>query len=240
MADSRDWTHMDQNSWHSEASDHIGLVSEGGSAASVSRSSLALQVSVCTGVTQRVSLFELLADVAEAFVQNCVPPRPSWGTLLETHRVGEKFSAPDFWTWHRSELEYDLQAAVVQIVSFVINTLATIGVDQTTNELVIAWVLEHDPFNCIRACGRDTNLWTRILADSRDCATFAYMTTRCFQASDAHVSEERKYNLEARNCISGHSCHLPPIQWGTTPVGAVEFDSKYILWDWRGWLRACG
>ncbi|MCJ1399545.1 hypothetical protein MMC11_002747 [Xylographa trunciseda] len=160
-----------------------------------------LQVSLCTGVARRVLIREMLADVMVAYVENRLPVPPLWKDLLNDHAILRHFREPNLTTWFQ-KLPPELQTLVVHIVRYILGILGDTGYDRQNDELVIAWPFPEDPFRCFRIpCRNDLHLWTKALADSEDCATFAYITPKC---------------LEDTN---GQSCRrVPIVQWQNRAV----------------------
>jgi hypothetical protein len=62
-----------------------------------------------------------------------------------------------------------------------LEVLKDTGVDKNGEELVVAWIRKESPYSCLRLRCEKANLWTRILADSEDCATFACVTSLCLE-----------------------------------------------------------
>lgn len=146
------------------------------------RSSWGLQVSCCTGIARRVSLCELLADVMPAFVESLFPIPRLWETLKHDHKIIQAFQSCDLQRW-LGGLDDECQQLVATIIRYILSILACTGVDQKGENFKIAWVQKMKPFQCFKLSCQDRNYWTRILADSGDCATFAYITSKCLQTS---------------------------------------------------------
>jgi len=53
---------------------------------------------------------------------------------------------------------------------------------------VIAWPGEHDIYQCVKVPCEKQSYWARILADSKDSATFAYVSTKCLISTQIHCS----------------------------------------------------
>jgi hypothetical protein len=142
-----------------------------------------LQVSLCTGVARRVRIREMLADVMAIYIKQHLFINPLWDDLLHVHDILHALREPDLGRWINN-LSPDLQELVAKTVRYVLDVLRCTGFDESHEEFVIAWPLDEDPFLCFRIHCQDDNLWTRALADSTDCATFAYVTPRCLETSD--------------------------------------------------------
>ena len=142
-----------------------------------------LQISFCTGVARRVPVREMLADVMVVYVEQRFPIPPLWNQLLHVHKILDHFRSADLGKW-LSALPVEAQVLVAQVVRYTLDALRDTGFDQKREEFVIACTLAQDPFRCFRVHCRDQHLWTRALADSEDCATFAYITSKCLETHD--------------------------------------------------------
>jgi hypothetical protein len=139
-----------------------------------------LQVSLCTSVARRVPLRELIADVMPDFVESQFPVPSRWATLKADYKIIEAFRGLNIQEW-LDQLDPELQDLVARIVRNILLTLQHTGIDKKGDHLIIAWIQKNKPFQCFRAsCDKDS-YWTRILADSEDCATFAYVTSNCLE-----------------------------------------------------------
>ncbi|KAK0506906.1 hypothetical protein JMJ35_010606 [Cladonia borealis] len=141
---------------------------------------LGLQVSLCTGVARRVPVREMLADVMEAYVAKRLPVPTLWNDLLDNHKIVDSFQGAHMETWFHN-LSTELQTLVVRIIRYILSILGDTGYNEQRDELVIACPFPEDPFRCFRIpCEEDQHLWTRALADTETCATFAYITPKCW------------------------------------------------------------
>ena len=136
-----------------------------------------LQVSLCTGVTIRVPLRLLLADVMPAFAKD-LSIASTW-VQLERRGIVEAFRGTRLKIW-LDEMESwpaDLKIVVKRIVSYILVVLRDIRVDRTGEKFVIACPQNHQPLSPIsmffKVMCEKASLWARILADSENCATFA-------------------------------------------------------------------
>jgi hypothetical protein len=79
------------------------------------------------------------------------------------------------------KLSSQLHQHVLRMIRRILKVLQHTGIDREGKILVVAWPHEHKLFRCFRvACEKET-LWAGVLADLEDSATFAYITTRCFE-----------------------------------------------------------
>jgi hypothetical protein len=138
-----------------------------------------LQVSFCTGVTKRVPLRELIADVLPTFANTFIRERARWVELEEQYHILDAFRKDDFQGW-LTNLPPKLYSYVIRVVRRIIRTLQSTGIDPEGRYLSVAWPYDSPPFRCFRiSCHDRENSWARVLADSEDSATFAYISTKC-------------------------------------------------------------
>lgn len=139
-----------------------------------------LQVSFCTGIARRVPLRELLADIMPAFVESLIPIPELWDNLLNKYKILNAFYAENLQEW-LGELTHDCQKQVAVIIRSILSVLQHTGVDKKGEKFVIAWIRKKKPFQCFKIGCEKESYWARILADSTDCATFAYVTSKCLE-----------------------------------------------------------
>jgi hypothetical protein len=164
-----------------------------------------LQVSFCTGVSRRVPLRVLLADVMPIFVQTLSLP-PEW-TVLKEQGIIDAFEGEHLKEWldalNLLPKSQHLIPLVKRIVHYILLILKDTGVDRTEKKFRIACpknLVSGKPLAmCLEIPCNKGNLWTRILADTKDCATFACMTSLCLE------SEEHK-------CRQTDPWHCPSLQ----------------------------
>lgn len=139
-----------------------------------------LQISFCTGVARRVALRELLADVMVDFVESRLWKPPHWEELKTTHSIVQNFRDRNLGQWF-DRLSTEHRNTAIRIIRSMLEVLKDTGIDKNGEELVVAWIRKESPYSCLRLRCEKANLWTRILADSEDCATFACITPLCFE-----------------------------------------------------------
>jgi hypothetical protein len=113
------------------------------------------------------------------FVESRLSKPLLWEELKERNIV-EYFWNEKLDAWF-DELCPELREAAIHIVRSILDVLKDTGIDKSGEELVIAWVRRESPYSCLRLRCEKTSLWARILADSEDCATFAYITPLCLE-----------------------------------------------------------
>ncbi|KAI6090707.1 heterokaryon incompatibility protein-domain-containing protein [Hypoxylon rubiginosum] len=142
----------------------------------------AVQVSVCTGIARRVRLRDLLADVMPCYIEGILTKPPLWKSLNDDFKVLQALREDDLKVWIDS-LDHDHQVAFENIVLKILFLLRDTGIDRTGQNFVIACIQPDIPFQCLKVPCKKENYWARILADSEEIATFAYVTTRCLETN---------------------------------------------------------
>lgn len=184
----------------------------------------AVQVSLCTGVAQRVRVHEMLSDVMLPFVNARFPEPQEWRSLLDDDKIIENFRSQDFKTWLQ-DLTPQKQIVVAEIVCYILRKLHTTGFDGHRNQFVVASVSPDDPSKCFRIqCGRD-QVWAKVLKDSEKCATYAYVTTRCLETTDRKCREleEAPWLRRSPAFLATAVCHCE------LPIDEDLRTSNYVL-----------
>ncbi|KAI8930723.1 hypothetical protein NX059_012332 [Plenodomus lindquistii] len=148
----------------------------------------AVQVSFCTRVARRVPLREMIADLLPVFAiaSSSHAGADLWEELLKVDIINA--------FRHNNirnllvKLSSQLRQHVLAMIRRIFQILQQTGLDREGKILVVAWPHEHELFRCFRiACERECS-WAGVLADSEDSATFAYITTRCFETEKIKCS----------------------------------------------------
>ncbi|KAI1375232.1 hypothetical protein F4677DRAFT_144715 [Hypoxylon crocopeplum] len=144
----------------------------------------AVQVSVCTGIARRVRLRDLLADLLPAYIAGLVTKPPLWKSLQDDFDILRALREDDLGHW-LERLGHDHQLAFESLAFAILYLLRDTGVDRKGQNFVVACIQVNLPFRCFKVpCKGDSeSYWARMLADSEDNATFAYMTTQCLETS---------------------------------------------------------
>ena len=141
-----------------------------------------VQVSVCTGIARRVRLRDLLADLLPTYVASLLAPPPLYASLVPVLLPALRGSDS------LGTLDHAHQSALQDLVLAVLNLLRDTGVDPRITgsdaTLVVACIQPGLPFQCFKIPCRASSYWARMLADSEDTATFAYVTTQCLETED--------------------------------------------------------
>ncbi|KAF5606144.1 WD repeat-containing protein [Fusarium subglutinans] len=139
----------------------------------------AVQVSFCTGIARRVRLRELLADVLPAYVED-LATKPRFWENLQGSDILDVLRHEDFRA-HYQRLDRELQAELETLAIAVLFLLQDTGVDRKGENFVVGYIPQGVAVQCFEIPIEKQSFWARILADSEEVATFAYVATRCFE-----------------------------------------------------------
>lgn len=196
-----------------------------------------LQISYCTSVARRVSLCHLLADVTPIIIEARLQKPTSWNSLLSSHNIVEALRGGRFKEWFEG-LDSELQSDVLRIVRYVLLILQDTGIDRSGNHLVAIWPRKSSPLGCFKIPCKDATFWAKMLEDSPDCATFAYITPLCLETNECKCQKREtafwKNRSEVLNtAVSRHVKNgiIRTAGWGLTHeqsylIGQPE---KYLL-----------
>lgn len=140
----------------------------------------AVQVSFCTGIARRVQLRELIADVLPVYVAD-LATQPCYWKKLQDCDICKILRDTDFRTRYQ-KLDRELQAEFETLAIAVLFLLQETGVDRKGENFVIGCTPQRLAAQCFKIPIEKESFWARILADSEDVATFAYLATRCFES----------------------------------------------------------
>lgn len=132
--------------------------------------SCGLQVSFCTSVARRVSLRNLVADLAHMFVNPL--QEHIWRYLHQAHCIEHVFRLGDLFAWLKS-LPSDLQDYVLKLVRTVLERLQHTGPDRQNKSIVVAWPQPGDTERGLMIPCQAQASWAQVIADAKDCVTFA-------------------------------------------------------------------
>ncbi|OAL55288.1 hypothetical protein IQ07DRAFT_595009 [Pyrenochaeta sp. DS3sAY3a] len=142
-----------------------------------------VQVSFCTGVAQRVPLRMLMIDLMPKVAETMLEGKKKWNEINAGDRVIVAFQSDTTLEWIE-KLDPPQSNFIDQLMCKILQVLAPTGIDEEGNELTVAWVYQRTPYRCFKvSCKERQNSWLRVLADSIDCATFAYIVIRCLETT---------------------------------------------------------
>lgn len=148
-----------------------------------------LQISYCTGVARRVPLCNLIADVISDLIEPLFQKPGGWKSLQAEHDIVSALRGPIFKAWFEI-LDKDLQNDVSRILRYILLVLQDTGVDRSGENLVAIWPHRSDPLRCFKIPCRKATSWAQMLADSPDCATFAYITPLCLETDECQCQDQ--------------------------------------------------
>lgn len=141
-----------------------------------------VQVSICTGIARRVRLRDLLADLLPAYVSGLLVEPLLWRDLIGKYDALAALRGSDLRQWLES-LDHPCRVEFEGLVFAVLYLLRDTGIDRKGDQFVIACVQSDLPFQCFKMPCKNENYWARMLIDSEDSATFAYVTTQCLETA---------------------------------------------------------
>ncbi|PNP85128.1 hypothetical protein FNYG_01653 [Fusarium nygamai] len=189
----------------------------------------AVQVSFCTGIARRVQLRELLADVLPAHVAE-LATQPCYWKRLQDCNICSILRDTDFRTRYQ-QLDCELQAEFEALAIAVLFLLQDTGVDRKGENFVVGCFLPRLTIQCFKIPIEKESFWARILADSEDVATFAYVATRCFETDLVRCRgpNERWMNTTALFSTAVSLCQDPT-------QGIVAQQTSWTLKDSEAYL----
>lgn len=138
-----------------------------------------VQVSLCTGVAQRVRLRELVSELLPCLVSPS--EKRCWEELVQLDIESIFASDTDLQSWFET-LSDQQQSLVITLTRMVLEELSKTGIETSSDgsrSLVIAWLTANGTRLCLKVPCTGESSWAQVLEDSDDCATFAYVTSRC-------------------------------------------------------------
>ena len=147
-----------------------------------------VQVSFCTRVARRVPLRDMVADLLPVFAMASSSHNEIdiWNELTKLDMINA-FQQDRIRDWLIT-LSPELYQHVLRMIRRVFEVLQHTGLDRERKNLLVAWPQECDLFRCFRIPCEKDNSWFGILAESEDSATFAYITTKCFETTTIKCS----------------------------------------------------
>ena len=146
-----------------------------------------VQVSVCTAVACRVPLRTLLADVLPIFAQADGLTKSIWESLQRDHDIIANLKLPNFIDFV-GQLDETAQRYLIVKIRATLEILQHTGISKSQEYFTVAWPHGRDIQRGIRIACEKESYWTRMLADTSDCATFAYMSSQCLESGHCRCS----------------------------------------------------
>ncbi|KAF5599871.1 ankyrin 3 [Fusarium pseudoanthophilum] len=191
----------------------------------------AVQVSFCTGIARRVQLRELLADILPVYVADLATQPCKWKRLQDCN-ICTILRDNDFRTRYQ-KLDRELQAEFETLAIAVLFLLQDTGVDRKGENFVVGCVPSGSAVQCFKIPIEKESFWARILADSEDVATFAYVATSCFETDRVRCRgpKEQWKNATALFSTAVSLCHDRIVAQGT-----VAQQTRWALKDSEAYL----
>ena len=139
-----------------------------------------LQISLCTGIAKRVSLRKLIEDSVFAHIDTL--KYEQWHKMLPGARAA--FQGSIDLEAYVEGLSSDEKICLIAIIGYILDLLKHTGVDRKRAYLSILWPDALSTSYGIKIPCNEKNAWTRILQDSESSATFAAVTSMCFEGHD--------------------------------------------------------
>jgi hypothetical protein len=214
------WTWHPGNSWKRQ---FLGLLSEELPFKELDRP-WGLQVSDCTGVSRRVPLRVVLADVMPVFAEILAVPSKALAILQPGVIHALQKGSDNLKQWYDKLYKLpngqELQTLARRLIMYI---LLVLGIDREQKTFRIACPQDHTTGGPITMClpvpCERANLWAQILTDTEYCATFACMTTLCLE------SQEHK-------CQKTTPWHCPSLD---TAVQQIRSHKEPILVQPKAW-----
>ena len=136
-----------------------------------------LQLSLCTGIARRVSLLHLIEDSLLIHVNPL--KHGQWHKILPKARAAFQGSINiDHWL---DELDSGQKICLIDIITHALDLLRQTGINHDGSSLSILWPHPLNLSYGIKIPCDKTTYWARMLQDTESCATFAAVTSFCFE-----------------------------------------------------------
>ena len=178
-----------------------------------------LQISLCTGIANRVSLRKLIEDSMFAHVDTLGDAQ--WHRMLPKARAAFRGSI-DLKSWVEG-LNSDEKICLIAIIASALNLLKDTGVDRKCEYMSILWPDASSASYGVKIRCNEKNAWIRILQDSESCATFAAVTSTCLEGHK-HVCR----NVEAPSWQDCQGLLSTAVCRGLTTGGATANTSAQL------------
>lgn len=152
-----------------------------------------LQISVCTALARRVPLRVALADTLPYYVESSRPYPSHWYELRDVHKISEALRSSSFKTWYDDLPDEALRNSIDEILRKQTVALGNTGIHPSSggDYLVVAWwSAESSDASIHLDLSHEANTWARLLKDSPETATFAYITESCLESRHHKCSKE--------------------------------------------------
>ncbi|KEY73484.1 hypothetical protein S7711_07507 [Stachybotrys chartarum IBT 7711] len=160
-----------------------------------------MQVSHCTGVTRRIPLRILLAELLvmddESSAFQHVVEKLSQGSSNE--ELCQEFKA----LRTSAPAAYHLLWVKIRAIC---TALETTGVDPDGRHFSVAWPFGNDRTRCFKVPLEAESSWARVAADSQYCATFAYISMKCLETVQHKCSGRLNWQNQIHSLETAVTC----------------------------------
>lgn len=182
-----------------------------------------LQVSLSTGVAQRVCLKTLLQEPMFAYIYGlCLE---CWDKIKADVRLAFSGAIDDYVKW-MTGLRGSQRDCLIKVVTFFLEILKDTGVDREGNELRMLWPHETSLSHAISLRCSKCNLWARVLKDSPSCATFAAVTNTCLEARGHKCKKNSAPTRTGQGALLATAVSRVLIPGSLDVSGAVQWELK--------------
>lgn len=188
-----------------------------------------VQVSLCTGVARRVRLRELLADILPVYVDTLVVKPPLWRSLNEQFDIINALRGASLAEW-LDTLDADHQKTFENLIFAILFLLQDTGVDRKGQNFIVAFIQRDSPSHCFKVPCKKETYWARMLVDSEEVATFAYITTKCLETTQVKCRGPKATWANSIGLLgTAVSCYQDRITSSVTTQWALKDSEVYLL-----------
>ena len=145
-----------------------------------------LQVSLCTGVTQRVPLRSLVEEPLLRYIDSL---KVDGWEKLKAEATSAIRGDRSFTEWSQT-LKKDEMQCMRHIFTKLLYLLKDTGFDRSRKQFSILWPRNSDARFCVKICPEKEHLWCSMLQDNEWCATFAVATSLCLETGKHKCRKE--------------------------------------------------
>ncbi|KAK6538266.1 hypothetical protein TWF694_011145 [Orbilia ellipsospora] len=196
-----------------------------------------LQVSFCTGVSRRVPLRELIADLFPTIISLSFRRSPLRDELNDQYNPVNAFrnnTVQDY----LDNIPPHVYGAVLSVIHKTLHGIRSTGIDPEGKFFSVAWFNAHGepPVQCLRiVCNERKNSWVQVLADSEDCATFAYISPNCLVTSEIQCRGSSPLWCNATPLLE--TAVLQHNNTPSRPLGPLETNKTYFFKKMDSFLK---
>ena len=139
-----------------------------------------LQVSLCTGIAKRVSLLHLIQDSLLVHVEPL--KHDQWHNMLPKAKAAFQGSINiDHWI---KGLDAEEKVCLIATITYILGLLRHTGLNREGTSLSVLWPHPSNISYGIKVPCDKRTFWARMMQDTDSCATFAAVTSLCFEGNN--------------------------------------------------------